>query len=246
MEKVHELLGYHNIKIIQHDDMFSFSGDSMLLAHFVNVTNKTKRIIDLGCGNAPIPLYLTLKTKAKIIGVDIQSEICDMARRSVSLNNLDDQIEIINSDIKDIYKTVGTNCFDIVTSNPPYFKYKKSSNVNKNDYLTIARHEVKIDLDGIVHEAKKLLNEGGCLYMVHRAERFSEIVKCLDKYHFAIKRLKFMYPKKNSSEALLVIFEAKNNAKEGMKVLPPIFMYNEDGTYTDEALEVFNFKKQNL
>ena len=67
MEKVHELLGYKSIKIIQHDDMFSFSGDSMLLAHFVNVTNKTKKIIDLGCGNAPIPLYLSLKTKAKII-----------------------------------------------------------------------------------------------------------------------------------------------------------------------------------
>ena len=187
----------------------------------------------------------SLEHQAKIIGVDIQSEVCDMAKRSVSLNNLDDQIEIINADIKDVYKIVGTNCFDAVTSNPPYFKFKESSNVNKNDFLTIARHEVKIDLDGIIHEAKKLLNEGGCLYMVHRAERFSEIVQVLEKYRFAIKRLKFMYPKKNSSEALLVIFEAKNNAKEGMKVLPPIFMYNEDGSYTNEALEVFNFKKQN-
>ena len=245
MEKVHELLGYHNIKIIQHDDMFSFSGDSMLLAHFVNVSSKTKKIIDLGCGNAPIPLYLSLKTQAKIIGVDIQSEICDMAKRSVDLNNLSDQIDIINADIKDIYKVVGTNCFDIVTSNPPYFKYKESSNVNKNDYLTIARHEVRIDLEGIISESKKLLNEGGCLYMVHRVERFGEIIKCLDKYNFKIKRLKFMYPKVNSSEALLVILEAKNNAREGMKVLPPIFMYNEDGTYTDDALEIFNFKKQN-
>lgn len=245
MEKVHELLGYHNIKIIQHDDMFSFSGDSMLLAHFVNVSSKTKKIIDLGCGNAPIPLYLSLKTQAKIIGVDIQSEICDMAKRSVDLNNLSDQIDIINADIKDIYKVVGTNCFDIVTSNPPYFKYKESSNVNKNDYLTIARHEVKIDLEGIISESKKLLNEGGCLYMVHRVERFGEIIKCLEKYNFKIKRLKFMYPKVNSSEALLVILEAKNNAREGMKVLPPIFMYNEDGTYTDDALEIFNFKKQN-
>lgn len=81
--------------------------------------------------------------------------------------------------------------------------------------------------------------------MVHRVERFGEIIKCLDKYNFKIKRLKFMYPKVNSSEALLVILEAKNNAREGMKVLPPIFMYNEDGTYTDDALEIFNFKKQN-
>ncbi len=243
MEEIHELLGYKNIKIIQNGNMFSFSCDSMLLAYFVSITNKTKSIIDLGCGNAPIPLYLTLKTKANIIGVDIQKDICDMAKRSVELNNLENQITIINSDIKDIYKTVGTNHFDIVTCNPPYFKYKETSNINKNDYLTIARHEVKINLEEIVSESKKLLNEGGSLYMVHRAERFSEIVSVLSKYHFEIKRLQFMYPKVDSEEALLIIFEAKNNAKSSMKVLPPFYMYDEKGEYTKQALEVFNLKK---
>ncbi len=244
MEEIHELLGYKNIKIIQNDNMFSFSCDSMLLAYFVNTNYRTKNIIDLGCGNAPIPLYLTLKTDAKIYGIDIQKEICDMAQRSVKLNNLDEQIEIINADIKDIYKTVGTNHFDIVTCNPPYFKYKESSNINKNDYLTIARHEIKITLEEIVIEAKKLLNEGGSLYMVHRVERLSEIIDVLNKHHFEIKRLQFMYPKVNSDEALLVIFEAKNNAKSSMKVLKPFYMYDESGNYTDDALKVFNLKKE--
>lgn len=243
MELIHELLGYKSIKIIQNSEMFSFSCDSMLLAHFVSTSPKTKDIIDLGCGNAPIPLYLTLKTKAKIIGIDIQEDICEMARRSVNLNNLDDQITILNKDIKDIYKVVGTNHFDIVTCNPPYFKYLETSNINKNDYLTIARHEVKINLEEIISEAKKLLNEGGSLYMVHRVERFSEIVSVLSKYHFEIKRLQFMYPKVDSTDALLVIFEARNNAKSGMKVLQPFYMYDLNGEYTDQAKEVFNLKK---
>ena len=183
MELIHELLGYKNIKIIQDSEMFNFSTDSMQLAYFVSCSPKTSKIIDLGCGNAPIPLFLTMKTKAHIIGVDIQKEICDMAMRSVKLNHFEDQIEIINADIKDIYKTVGTNCFDIVTCNPPYFKYLETSNINKNDYLTIARHEVKITLEDIISESKKLLTEKGSLYLVHRVDRFPEIINLLSKYN---------------------------------------------------------------
>ena len=242
MENIHELLGYKNIKIIQNKEMFSFSGDSMLLAYFIEPRKNDKRIIDLGCGNAPIPLYLTLKTNAKIYGVDIQDAVCDMAKRSVTLNGLDDQIEIINHDIRDIYKVVGTNYFDIVSCNPPYFKYIESSNINKNDYLSIARHEIKITLEEIVIEAKKLLKEGGSLYMVHRVQRLSEIISTLAKHNFEIKKMRFVYPKKESKEALLVLFEAKNNAKSDMKVLPPFYMY-ENGKYTEEALQMFNLKK---
>ena len=244
MELVHELLGYKNIKIVQNSEMFSFSGDSMLLAYFVNCSNKTKKIIDLGCGNAPIPLFLTMKTKAQIIGVDIQEDVCDMAKRSVELNHFEDQITIINKDIKDIYKEVGTNCFDIVTCNPPYFKYLETSNINKNDYLTIARHEVKINLEEIIAESKKLLSDRGSLYLVHRSERFSEIVYLLDKYKFEAKRVRFMYPKEDSNESLLVLIEAKNNANKGMKVLQPFYMYDKNGNYTKEALDMFNYKSK--
>ncbi|MFA6661693.1 MAG: tRNA1(Val) (adenine(37)-N6)-methyltransferase [Bacilli bacterium] len=242
MEVIHELLGYKNIKIIQNSDMFSFSGDSMLLAYFINTYKKLANIIDLGCGNGPIPLYLTLKTKAKIIGVEIQTAVSDMASRSVELNGLTEQIKIINADIKNIYKQVGANKFDVVVCNPPYFKYKPSSNINKNDYLTIARHEVKITLEDIVAESNKLLLDGGSLCMIHRVDRLAEIISVLDKYNFAIKRMQFVYPKQDSTEALQVLIEAKNNAKCGMKVLKPFYMYDINGEYTKEALTVFNLK----
>ncbi len=244
MEVIHELLGYKQIKIIQNDEMFCFSIDSMLLANFVNTNYKTKKIIDLGCGNAPIPLFLTLKTKAKIIGVEIQEIVADMAKRSVELNDFTSQIEIINCDLKNIYQKVGANTFDIVTSNPPYFKYQESSHINKNSYLTTARHEVYVTLEDIIQEAKRLLIDGGMFYMVHRSERLSEIIICLKKHGFAIKKMKFVYPKTNAKEALLILIEAKKNGNESMKVEQPLYIYQEDGEYTNEVKQIFHFQEK--
>ncbi len=243
MEVVHELLGYKQIKIIQNDEMFCFSVDSMLLADFVRIPIKTKKIIDLGCGNAPIPLFLTLKTKAKIIGVELQEVIADMAKRSVELNHFESQIEIIHQDLKNIYQTVGANQFDIVISNPPYFKYQESSHINKNSFLTIARHEVKATLEDIIQEARKLLIDGGLFYMVHRAERLTEILLSLKENGFAMKRIRFVYPKTNASEALLILLEAKKNAKEGMKIGQPLYIYDDMGEYTEEVRNIFHFSK---
>ncbi len=242
MEVIHELLGYNRIKIIQNDEMFSFSLDSILLANFVETTLKTNKIIDLGCGNAPIPLYLTLKTNAKIIGVEIQKEIADMAKRGVELNGLGEQIEIINDDLKGIYLKVQANTFDIVVSNPPYFKVHKESNLNKNDYLTIARHEVMATLDDIVVEAKKLLVDGGSLYLVHRAERIEDIFVTMSKHNMVVKKLQFVYSKKSSSNALAVLIQAKKNKNSGLKVLQPIYAYDDNGKYTEEIKKIFNFK----
>lgn len=242
MKQIHELLGYDNIKIIQDDEMFSFSVDSMLLADFINPQMKTKKIVDLCCGNAPIPLFLTLKTNAKIIGVEIQKEVYEMALESIKLNKFENQIFLYNNDLKNIYKTIGPNSCDIVSCNPPYFKYVETSHINKNDYLTIARHEVKATLEDIVKEAKKLLVDGGYFYMVHRCERFPEIMDVFTNNCFQIKKLRFVYPKTNSDEALFVLIEARKNRNPGTKILSPLYIYDEESKYTEEVRNIFNFK----
>lgn len=243
MVKIHELLGYEKIKIFQDDEMFSFSLDSMLLADFIDCKG-AKKIIDLGTGNAPIPLFLTLKTDALIKGVEIQEKVYDLAVKSVSINNFNNQIEIINSDLKGIYKNVGANSFDIVSSNPPYFKYQESSIINKNDYLTIARHEVLATLEDIVLEAKRLLVDGGKFYMVHRVNRMADVINTLCNHNFGIKKIKMIYPKESDEEALSFLIEAKKNKPSDIKVLKPIVVLDENGNYTNKVREIFNFKNK--
>ena len=133
MEIENRLLNYKNLKIIQNTDYFAFSLDSVLLANFVTINKSTKNIIDFCTGNAPIPLILSTKTDAKITGVEIQKEIYDLASKSVKINNLEDKIEILNMDIKDLPKIYETDTFDVITCNPPYFKVKETSNLNNND-----------------------------------------------------------------------------------------------------------------
>ena len=243
MKQVHELLGYKNIKIIQNDEMFSFSVDSMLLADFIKPTIKTKKIVDLCCGNAPIPLFLTLKTKASITGVEIQKDVYELGIESVKINNFDNQINLINDDLKGVYKKIGANTYDIVSCNPPYFKYIETSNINKNDYLTIARHEVLATLEDIILESKKLLVDGGYLYMVHRCERIAEIMELFSKNCFQVKTLRFVYSKEDSDEALFVLIEARKNRNPGTKILKPLYIYNSNNEYTEEVRKIFNFGK---
>lgn len=242
-EIINDLLGYEGLKIIQRPDIFNFSLDSTVLADFVTIKMKDKKIIDLGCGNGYIPIFLTLRTKAEIYGIDIQPEICDIAVRSVSLNKLEQQITIINHDIKNIQEVLGTSQFDVVVSNPPYFKYQDTSLINKNDYLTIARHEVKVNLDEIVKTANFLLKDGGTFAMVHRTERLVDILEAFRKYGIEPKRMRFIYPKVNSSTSLVLLIEGKKSKKTGnLNILPPLYVENIDGTYTKEILKIFNYK----
>ncbi|MCF7925663.1 MAG: tRNA1(Val) (adenine(37)-N6)-methyltransferase [Candidatus Izimaplasma sp.] len=241
-EVIHELLGYEHLKIIQRPDMFHFSLDSTLLADFVVPQVKTKHIIDLGTGNAPVPLFLTLKTKAKIYAIELQDEAVDLALRSVKMNQLEDQITVMQADINGIHKQFENSLFNIVTCNPPFFKYKKSSHTNDSDFKTIARHEVKVNLDTIVFEAKRLLKTKGSLYLVHRTKRLLEIIKTLSDHQFGIKRMRFVYPKQGKTSNMVLI-EAVNNANSELKLLDPLYVHNDRG-YTPEIKRIFNVGKE--
>ena len=241
-EVINDLLGYEGLKIIQRPDMFNFSLDSTLLADFCKPLTKTNKILDLGTGNGPIPLFLSLRTKAKIVGIEIQKDVYDLAKRSIALNNLEDQITIINDDIKGIHKKFENGEFDLITCNPPFFKYKESSHINKNEYKTIARHEVLITLEDIIIESKRLLTTKGSLVMVHRTERLVDIINTLTKHRFQVKRLRFVYPKKGV-ESNMVLIDASNNGQPGLKLMEPLYVH-EDDHYTEEVLKIFNYGKK--
>lgn len=244
MEVINNLLGYEGLKIVQDPDLFNFSIDSVLLGYFATINRKTNRILDLCSGNAPIPLYLTLRTKNHITGVEIQEKAFILGEKSVKINNKDNQISLLNNDLKDINKVLGRQSFDLITCNPPFFKLNEGSNLNKNDYLTIARHEVMATLDDIVKEAAILLNNGGYLAMVHRPERLLDILEVYRKYKIEPKRLQFVYPKRGSEANHVLIEGIKAGNQGGFKVLEPLFIYDEFGNWTEEILKVYNLKEE--
>lgn len=237
MEVINYLLGYKDYYIVQNTDMFNFSLDSVLLPNFATINTNIKNILDIGCGNAPIPLILSTKTNANIIGVEIQKEVYELALKSVKINNLESRIKIINGDINEMYDSFETETFDIITCNPPFFKVSDGSNFNDSDYKTIARHEIKLNLDQIFKISKKLLKNNGNIVMVHRPERLVDIITSMKKYNIEPKRIQFVYPKKDRDANILLI-EGKKNGRPGIKIEPPIYTHDENGEY---SMQVKNF-----
>ena len=235
---INDLVYFKDIKIVQNKNYFNFSLDSILLPNFVNLTEGTKIILDLCTGNAPIPLVLSTKTKAKIIGVEIQKEIYELALESIKINKLDSQIQILNNDVKNIQNLYETDSFDIITCNPPYFKNNEGSILNDNYIKSVARHELEISIEDIIKISRKLLKNGGSLCIVHRTDRFSEVLDLMKKNNIEPKRVRFIYPKTNK-ESNLFLIDGKKNGNVGLKILPPLYIHNEDGSYTDEVLKMF-------
>lgn len=233
MEVLNDILGYKNRKIYQDDKCFSFSLDSVMLANFVDVRLADSKIIDLGTGNGVIPLVLSMRTNKKIIGIEIQKKLSDLARKSICYNKLDDQIEIINIDMKDYVKPDVISKFDIITCNPPYFKYHEGNLMNKDIEKLIARHEVAITLSDILSISKKLLKDGGKLAIVHRADRLLEILNEFEQNNIVPKRLQFVYETVDK-DAIIVLIEGVKHGRHGLKVESPFVLHNNDGTNTEQ------------
>lgn len=226
--------------IYQDDDWFKFSLDSVLLSKFVSINLRHKNIIDLATGNAPIPLLLSFRTKASIYGVEIQDCVYKLGKQSILENNKNEQINLICDDVRNLKDRFNSDSFDVVTCNPPYFKTKNSEFLNDNDVKTLARHEVALCLEDVLKNASYLLKSGGIFAMVHRTERFVEIIEKMKKYNLEPKRVQFIYPKKGRDSDLFLI-EGIKNGNSGLKLLAPLVVHNEDNTYTEKVLEILNF-----
>ena len=238
MKVKNRLLNFSDNIIYQDDDYFAFSIDSVLLANFVTIKLSDKKIVDFCCGNAPIPMLMSFRTNARIFGVELQSEIFSMGFDSVVENKMDNQILLINDDVKNISSFFDSESVDVVTCNPPYFKYNDSSLVNDNDVKSIARHEVMLKLDDVLASAKYVLKNGGTFAMVHRPDRLIEIITLMRKYNIEPKKIRLVYPKLGKNANILLI-EGIKNGKTGLKILSPLYVHNEDGSYVDEIREMF-------
>jgi tRNA1(Val) A37 N6-methylase TrmN6 len=241
-ERLDELLT-HELKIIQSNEIFSFSMDAVLLARFCTVPPRG-RILDLCTGNGVIPLLLTTRTNALIDGVEIQFKPYDMARRSVMLNGLEEQIRIVQGDLKEWHRTVGYGVYDLVTVNPPYLPVH-AGDQNVNEQFAIARHEVCCTLEDVAAACARLVRYGGKVAMVHRPSRLIEIVQVLTRYKLEPKRLRFVHPRAGM-EANMVLIEAVKEGKPELRLLPPLIVYNEQNEYSPELKGIYYEGKEGL
>lgn len=227
------------LSIIQSSQVFSFSLDAVLLADFAQIPHhRPAKIVDLCAGNGAVSLLLSAKTQNSIIAVELQTELCDMAQRSVQLNQLEDKIQILQADVRNLKGTLPKDAIDYITCNPPYFKTDPTNLVNKREAYTIARHEVYLPLEELLQTISGLLKMRGKAYLVHRPDRLSDILTVARNYRLEPKRLQFVHPKSGKDSNIVLIELMKDGQPGGLHVLPAITVFDENGHYTDTIQQV--------
>ena len=220
-EKI-EYLEDKGLKIIQAWDSYRFSVDSILLLNFIRLKNY-ENVIDLGTGSGIIPLLLFAKRKGlSIYGIEIQKDLADMARRSVELNKLQNDITIIQEDFRNLKNIFKNQQFDIVVSNPPYLSPGQGK-INPSSSRAIARHEIKGDLEDIIAVSNYLLKNKGRIYLIYKSAKLIKLVITLKKYGIEPKVIKFIHPRPGEN-ANLVLLEGIKSGKEELKIEEPIFL----------------------
>ena len=237
-EKIEDLQ-FKSLKIIQNKKGFCFGIDSILLSDFAKEIKKDAKVIDLGTGTGIIATLLCEKTKLKkIIGIEKQKEVSEMAQKSIKLNQLENKFEIINEDIINIEKILEKNNFDAIVTNPPY-KKKGTGIENEEKKKIISRHETTATLEDFIKISKNLLKDKGEFYMVHRPDRLVDILNDMRKYKIEPKILRFVFSNKNS-EPKLILIKGIKNAKPFLKVENNLYIYDDKGNYTKKIEEIYN------
>lgn len=234
-ERIDDLLT-HQLQIIQSRQVFSFSLDAVLLARYCSVPSRG-RIIDLCTGNGVIPLLLSTRTKVKMDAVELQPRLADMAQRSVSLNQLQQQITIHQGDLKTCHTFLGHGRYDLVTVNPPYLSVN-GADLNANEHYAIARHEIACTLEDVIAACSRLVKSGGKVAIVHRPSRLVDLIHTMRTYRLEPKRMRLVYPK-HGQEANMVLLEAIRDGGAELRVDRPLIVYNEDNTYCEELMKVY-------
>lgn len=237
-----DFLDIKDMKIIQRNDHFNFSLDSVLLANFARINRSTKSVLDLGTGNGAISMMLSCRTNAKIYGIEIQEISADLARRNIELNRLTNNIEIINDDMNNYIKYFKDQSQDLIVCNPPFFKLDGNEDqINNLDQLSLARHELSINLDQIIFIASKLLKNNASFSLVHRSSRLSEILETMKKYSIEPKRIQFCHSKMNKPSKIILI-EGIKNSKSNLEIMPPLFTHKDNGEYSEIVKQYFKMK----
>ena len=225
-------------RIIQDLRYFCFGLDSVLLADFATV-KPGETVCDLCCGNGAVTLLLAAKTGAKAIwGLEIQQNMCDLAKRSVLLNREEGRVHILQGDLCAMPGQMQAASFDVVTVNPPYMEVKGGL-LSEREEKQIARHEVACTLSDVLFASAKLLRFGGRFFMVHRPNRLSDIITAMRSVSIEPKRLRMVHPFLQK-EPEMVLIEGRRGGGSQLIVEAPLIVHEPDGGYTKEVHAIYD------
>ena len=223
------------VLVLQKKKGYRFALDAPLLADFIQV-RPADELLELGTGNGIIPLLLSLKPFAHITAIEIQDALADLARRNVSSNRLDERITVVHGDFR---KYRSPKKFDVVFSNPPYIP-KKTGFLSVTAEKSVAKHELKCDILGIMRATARLLKKDGRAYFIYPARREEDLRKAVEKNGLHLHALRYVHPRKGRA-ANLVLAECRFSGRE-TRLLPPLVLSDERGETTAEARQVFEGK----
>lgn len=224
-------------RLIQDPDMFCFGIDAVLLADFAKADRNSK-VLDLCTGNGVIPVLMLSRKKGYVYkAIEIQEASADIARRNVKVNGLEDRLEIICGDIKNVPELVGRDTFDVVTCNPPYM-LSGGGIPNPEDAKALARHEILCNFDDVARAASQALKVGGKLYLVHSTRRLSEIFDSLRRHKLEPKKIRMVHSFADKP-AVMILIEASKAGGVELIVESPLIIYKSNGIYTDEVMKIY-------
>ena len=224
------------IRLFQAKNGYRFSVDAVLLEHFISARRLDKGI-ELGTGSGVISVLLAKRLAGtKIVAIEIQKSLADRAKRNISLNDLEERIEVLSKDIKGLRKTFPANTFDFVFSNPP-FRKPRTGRLSMYEEKAVARHEIEITLPELVDTASYLLKHSGRFYMIYHPFRLAELISLLRDKKLEPKRMRFVHSK-IGEEAKMVLIEAVMGSGTWLKISPPLYIYEERNNYSPELKKI--------
>ena len=227
------------LKIYQDRERFSYGTDAIFISSFAKPKGL---VVDLGTGTGIIPLRIVNNPRVhKVYGVEIQEDVANIARASIGLNRLEEKIEIVNMDLKNLGQIFKKSSIDTIISNPPYMK-SGGAIVNENENFALSRHEIACNFEDIIRISDYLLKPLGRIYIVHRPDRLTDILYTMRKYKIEPKYIRFVQAKINKKPNLLLI-EGVKDGRPDLKFHDPLIVYNEDGSYTDEIYKIYGMDR---
>ena len=219
-------------KIWQDAREFCFTTDAVFLGNFPHLVRKAK-VLELGCGTGAISMLLENRGAEQVTAVDCNPRITELLRRSVADNGLEEKIHVVDGDILRYKELFKPESMDLVAANPPY---RNSGNVRQIG--TAACHEVTATLEDFFRAAAFAVRYRGRFALVQLPERFAESMQLAFKYGLQPKRLQWVHSMLEKP-AWIFLMEMQKGGSYGLDVLPPLIMYNKDGSYTEAVAKYY-------